>query len=148
MFFLPQAVAAWIVSIWAIEWRRLRDLLPYGLLGHAMCSTEDYLGGRIGWWEYRDTGPFPSHVDVSTIISLSAAPLLAMYFVQGLGPGERVPWARIAGVTAFSLIPEAVGLLTGHVRHGNGWNFGISVLVYFLNWLVFLALHRWLDRAQ
>lgn len=145
MFYLPQAAATWLMAIWFVEWKRLRELLVYGFYASFLCALQDQLGLMHGLWEYRDTGPLNTHTEISILIGLSAAPLFGMYFVQGLKIGENIPWLRIAAVTGVAMVPETIGLYTGHIRHGSWWNYGLSIAAHVLLWLSFWGLHRWLS---
>lgn len=146
MFYLPQAVLAWICALHYIDWRRTRELLVYGLWGSFLAFLQDTVGGWAGLWEYQD-GFLESHHLISLVIACSAAPLMGMFFAQGLKPGAPPPWPRIAGVTAVSLIPEVLGLYTGHILHHNWWSMYASTVAYIPVWLSFWALHRWLTKA-
>ncbi|MGE5674800.1 MAG: CBO0543 family protein [Mycobacterium leprae] len=149
MFYIPQAIAVWIVSIWLIDWRRLRELLIYGLWGIAVSSVEGHLGYGLGLFQYQDTGWLSGHYDVSTlVINLSAVPLFAIYFAQGLRPRAPVPWLRIAAFTAVSLVPEIVALRLGHMVYGRRWNLLHSVIAYIPTWVSIWALHRWLNNTR
>ena len=148
IFYLPQAAAAWLVAIWLIEWTRLRELLVYGLFASFLCAIQDQLGLMYHLWEYRDIGPINTHTEISILIGLSAAPLFGMYFVQGLKVGAPVPWFRMVVITGVALVPETIGLYTGHIVHGGWWNYGASVLAYVLIWLGFWGLHRWFNRVR
>ncbi len=147
MFYGLHAVAAWVVAIWAIDWRRIRQLFVFGLWGHLLCDLQDNLGAVFGLWEYRDSGLFNTHIRASFIVGLSAAPLMGIFFAQGLKPGRPFPWGRMLLVTALSLLPEATALLTDHIRYHFWWNIGWSALAYGPVWLSFWGLHRWLFRA-
>lgn len=147
MFYVPHAVAAWVVAIWAIDWRRIRKLFVFGLWGHFLCDIQDNLGMMFGLWEYRDTGFFNTHVRASFVVGLSAAPLMGMFFVQGLKPGGPIPWRRMLLVTAISLVPEVTAYFTGHIRYHFWWNLGWSAAAYLPVWLSFWVLHRWLCPA-
>jgi hypothetical protein len=146
VFYLPQAVLAWVVSMWLVDWRRLRELLVFGLWGVLLTEFQDTLGDLFRLWEYRDTGPLGSHHHVSTVIGVSAAPLMGMYFTQFLQPGKPPPWGLMARVTAISLVPEVIALYTGNILHHKWWSMGWSAAAYVPVWLSFWALHRWLYR--
>lgn len=144
LFYLPQAAATWLVAIWFIEWRRLRELLVYAFCASFLCAVQDQLGLMHGLWEYSDTGPLNTHTEISILIGLSAAPLFGMYFVQGLKVGGGVPWLRIVAITSGAMVPETIGLYTGNIRHGSWWSYSLSVLAHAVLWLSFWGLHRWL----
>lgn len=149
LFFLLQALAAWVAAIWLIDWKRMPELLVYGLWGAILSDVEDHIGFRLGLWEYRDTGPLGTHYDITIlIINTSAAFLVATYFAQGLRPRAPIPWLRIAGFTAFSLIPEVTAIQTGHMSSGHWWNSWVSVLAYIPTWVSIWWLHRWLTRQE
>lgn len=147
IFYLPQAAAIWIAAIWLIEWKRLRQLLVYGLYASFLCAVQDQLGLMHHLWEYRDSGPVNAHTEISILIGLSAAPLFGIYFVQGLKPGAPAPWLRIAAITGVAMIPETVGLYTGNIIYGNWWSYGWSVFAHVILWLSFWGLHRWLTKT-
>lgn len=144
MFYLPQALLTWIVAIRIIQWRRTRELLIYGFYGAYLCAVQDKVGYIYQLWDYRDTGPLDSHVEISALIAVSAAPLFGIYFAQGLKPGGRPPWRRILIISTIAMVPETIGLYSGHIAYGPWWNWGLSVLAHLLIWFSFWALHRWL----
>jgi hypothetical protein len=144
LFYLPQALATWLVAVLVIDWKRFRELLVYGLYGGFLCGVQDQLGLMNRLWEYKDTGPLNFHSEISILIGLSAAPLFSIYFIQGLKVGAGVPWMRIAAITTVAMVPETIGLYTGNIVYGNWWNYGCSVLAHVLLWLSFWGLHRWL----
>lgn len=147
MFFLPQALVGWIASVWLFDWKRFPQLFVYGLWGIVICHLEDQVGYRFGLWAYRDSGPFPTHHDISAIVfTLSAPFLMSIYFTQGLRPRAPIPWGRIAAFTAVSMIPEVIAVRTGHMVHGRWWGWSASVLAYIPTWLSIWWLHRWIGR--
>jgi hypothetical protein len=127
---------------------RLRQLLIYGLFAAVLATVQDRLVLVHKLWEYRDVGPVSSHAEIALLISLSAAPAFGMRFAQGLLPGARVPWRRIARYTGVAMLPELAGCFTGHIHYYNGWNLFWSVLAYIPIWLSFWGLHRRLTRPQ
>lgn len=48
----------------------------------------------------------------------------------------------------YRMVPETIGLYTGHILHGNWWNYGCSVLAHLILWLSFYGLHTWLGPAK
>ena len=148
MFYLPLAVLTWIVAPWVIERARLPGLLLYGLHGAVLATVQDRFVMFYHLWEYADVGPLDSHAEIALLISLSAAPLFAMRFVQGLSGSEGPPWRRMFKFTLVSMLPEVVGLLSDHIRYHNWWNVGWSVLAYAPIWLSLWALHRWMTRSR
>jgi len=143
VFYLPQAIAAWIAAIWVVDWRRIHELLIYGFFASLVCIVQDQLGLMHRLWQYRDTGPLDTHTEISILIGLSAAPLFGIYFAQGLRPGSRIPIGRIVGTTALAMVPETAGLFTGNITYGNWWSYGWSVVAHLLLWLGFYGLFRW-----
>jgi hypothetical protein len=150
MFFGSQAVMAWIAAIYLIEWHRFKELLIYGILGGYVALLQDQVGKMLGLWQYHDSGVLSRHHLISIVISLSAAPLFAIYFVQGINPDKHapIPWVRILTITAVAMTPEVIGLYTGHVVYGGGWNIFFSIGAYLLLWLGFRALYRWLQEPR
>ncbi|HWH72560.1 MAG TPA: CBO0543 family protein [Candidatus Sulfotelmatobacter sp.] len=148
MFYLPQAVAVWVVAIWLIRWKRLRELLVFAFYASFLCAVQDQLGRLHGLWEYRDTGPIDTHTEISILIALSAAPLFGMHFVQELRPESGCPLRRIATVTTVAMIPETIGLFTENIIYGHWWNYGWSVAAHVVLWISFYGLHRWLTSGQ
>lgn len=144
VFYVPLAVITWLSAGWLVDRRRLPQLFVYGLFGAVLATLQDRLMAFHQFWEYRDLGPIAGHAEVALLISLSAAPLFAMRFVQALPPGAPVPWLRVARFTGVAMLPEMVGLLSGHVRYHNGWNLLWSVLAYVPIWTALWGLHRWL----
>jgi hypothetical protein len=144
VFYLTQAMAIWVVSIWTIQWQRLRKLFVFGVLGGYTALLQDRLGAMSGLWEYKDSRLLGNHGAISVVISLSAAPLFAIYFAQGLKAGEPLPWRRILLITATAMVPEIFAYYTGHLAYGKWWGFGPSVAAYFVLWTIFWAIHRWL----
>lgn len=147
LFYLPHAVGAWVAAIWLIDWRRFRELLIYGLWGAFICHVEDTVGFQFGLWEYRD-GPFWSPWLISLVICLSAAPLVGMWFVQGLQAGQALPWKRVLLVTFISMLPETTALLAARIQYGHGWTLFASVLAHIPTWLSFWLLHRWMTSPR
>jgi hypothetical protein len=146
MFYLLQAVFIWILAVRFIEWRRLRSLLPYGFLGSFICMFQDRIGERFQLWVYRDQGLIHTHGEISTLISVSAAPLVAMWFIQGLQPEEAWPWKRILAFTLLGMLPELVALPLEKLIYGHGWSIAASVAAYVGLWSFFWWLHRWMER--
>lgn len=144
MFYLPLAVITWLSAGWMIDLRRVGHLLVYGLLGATLATLQDRLVVFHQLWEYRDVGPVSGHTETALLISLSAAPLFAMRFAQGLVPGGPLPWRRVIRYTAVAMLPEVAGRLAGTIVYYNGWNLGWSVLAYLPIWSAIWALHRWL----
>ncbi|MFZ5817352.1 MAG: CBO0543 family protein [Bacillota bacterium] len=145
MFYLPLAVLTWLVARWIVDRARLSALLVYGLFGAVLATLQDRLVILYQLWEYRDTGLADSHHEIALLISLSAAPVFAMRFAQGLRAAAPFPILRAVRYTAFSMLPEVVGLQTGHIAYHNGWNLIWSVVAYGPIWLSIWALHRWLS---
>ncbi|HWI53378.1 MAG TPA: CBO0543 family protein [Symbiobacteriaceae bacterium] len=144
MFYLPMALATWLCVDCVIDRRQLPHLLVYGLFGAVLATVQDRLVLIYHLWEYADIGPVDSHAEIALLISLSAAPLFAMRFAQGLSPGDGFPWRRIAKFTLVAMLPEVVGLITGHIRYHNWWNVGWSVLAYLPIWAGIWGLYIWL----
>ncbi|HYF91337.1 MAG TPA: hypothetical protein VD969_03720 [Symbiobacteriaceae bacterium] len=145
MFYLPLALAIWLCLDHIIDRRQLPGLLPYGLFGAALATLQDRLVLVYNLWEYADIGPADTHAEIALLISLSAAPLFAMRFAQGLQTGSELPWRRIAKFTTVSMLPELAGLVTGHIRYHQWWNVGWSVLAYVPIWVAIWWMNRWLD---
>lgn len=148
MFYLPLAVLTWLSFRWMIEPQRLPSLLVYGLFGSALATVQDRLVILYQLWEYRDIGPISSHAEIALLISLSAAPIFGMRFVQGLKVGAPIPWRRIIKFTAISMLPEVASLFTGNILYHNWWNIGWSVCAYAPIWLAFWGLHRRLSTPE
>lgn len=147
MFYLPLAVLTWLSVGWMIRPDRRRQLLVYGLFGAVLATVQDRLVMIYQLWEYRDVGLVGSHAEIALLISLSAAPIFAMRYAQGLQPGCAMPWSRVARYTAVAMLPEVVGIRTGHVVYHNWWNIGWSVAAYVPIWGSIWLLHRWLHRS-
>lgn len=139
---------AWVAAVWLIEWNRLRSLITYAFLASFLCGLQDQLGLMHHLWEYRDSGPINTHTEISILIGLSAAPLFAMYFTQGLKAGSGFPAWRILSITAVAMVPETIALATGHIIYAGWWNYGCSVLAHALLWSGFAAFHTWLNANQ
>ena len=147
MFYVPLAALTWILSWRIVDRKRLPELLTYGLFGAVLASAHDRLVIFYRLWEYRDTGLADSHAEIALVISLSAAPVFAMRFAQGLTAGRSFPVLRAIKFTAFAMIPEVIGLQTGHIVYDHWWSVTWSVIAYGPIWLSIWALHRWLNRA-
>jgi hypothetical protein len=127
---------------------QLPGLLLYGLAGAALASIQDRLMLIYPLWEYRDTGLIDSHLEISFLISMSAAPIFAMRFAQGLKPGGRLPWGRVTRYTVVSMLPELVAVRSGHIHYHNWWNIGWSCLAYLPIWTVIWLIHRWVTLSR
>lgn len=147
MYYLPLAAVTWFAAIWVIDWKRIRELLVYGLWGAMIAELENEIGGSLGLWQYRDVGPFRSHHAISLVIALSAAPLFAMAFAQDLKPGRPFPWLRGAFITAVAMMPEILALFTGNMTHRGWWSIPLSVFAYVPTWFSIWWIHRWLTRS-
>jgi hypothetical protein len=148
VFYLPLAVLTWCSAAWMLDRRRLPRLLVFAVVGGLLATVQDHMMLVYPLWEYRDTGPMNTHLEISFLISLSAAPVYAMRFAQGLQPGAAPPWRRICRYTAISMLPEWVATHSGHIAYHNWWNVAWSVLAYLPIWLVIWAVHRWMTAAQ
>lgn len=144
MFYLPLALATWFSFDHVIDRRQLPQLLVYGLFGAVLATIQDRLVLIYHLWEYADIGPVDTHAEIALLISVSAAPLFAMRFAQGIKPGAGCPWCRIAKFTLVSMLPEFLGLITGHIRYHNWWNVGWSILAYVPIWCGIWGLYIWL----
>lgn len=145
MFYVPLAVLTWILSLWIIDWKRLPELLTYGLFGAVLATAHDRLVLFYQLWQYQDSGLADSHAEIALLISLSAAPIFAMRFAQGLTPGRSFPLLRGIKFTTISMIPEVIGLQTGHIVYDYWWNVTWSVIAYFPIWYSIWRFHRWLS---
>jgi hypothetical protein len=148
VFYLPLAIACWLCFDRVVDRTRLPDLLVYGLFGAVLATVQDRLVLLYHLWEYVDFGPVDTHAKIALLISLSAAPIFAMRFAQGLSPDPAVPWLRIAKFTLVAMLPEVLGLVTGHIRYHLWWNVGWSVLAYTPIWLGIWGLYRWLTASD
>jgi len=148
LFYLPLAILTWATVAWIVDRRRASELLVYGLLGSVLATVQDRLVLLYHLWEYVDTGLVNTHVEISLVISLSAAPVFAARFAQGLAPGSPVPWKRICKFTAFSMLPEIAGIFSGNILYHNGWNVGFSVLAYIPIWTAVWGLHHWMTLSR
>lgn len=144
MFYLPLALLTWLLARWILDLRLLPALLLYGLFGAMLSTLHDRLVIMYQLWEYRDVGPVSSHPEISLLISLSAAPVVAMRFAQGLVPGSPFPLLRALRFTALSMAPEVIGLQTGHIVYDHWWSLTWSVVAYGPIWLSIWAFHRWM----
>lgn len=144
MFYLPLAILTWFLAGWIVDRRRFPKLLIYGLFGAVLATIHDRLVLLYQLWEYRDFGPVDSHAEIALLISLSAAPVFAMRFARGLQPGAPFPGLRCLKFTAISMLPELIGLQTGHIVYGYWWSITWSVIAYGPIWFSIWALHRWL----
>lgn len=143
MFYLPLAIITLAVAPVVLDIRRLADLAVYGLLASVLATIHDRWVLLYHLWEYRDTGLVDNHTEIAMLISLSAAPVFAMRFVQGMTPAGGVPWRRMVKFTAISMLPELVGLYSGHIVYHQWWTASYSVLAYFPIWLTLWAFSRW-----
>ena len=148
MFYLPLSILAWIAAIWLIQWTRIRALLIYGLMGSFLALFQDHVGEMFQLWLYNDTGPVNTHDQISLLISVSAAPLLAMYFAQGLSKAERTPWRRIMLATIVAMVPELAALYLGRISYASGWNLWVSVGAHGGLWYGFWRLYQWMSAAS
>lgn len=146
MFYLPLALLTWFAARWIIDLRRLPHLYVYGLFGAVLATAHDRVVMFYKLWQYRDTGPIDSHPEIALLISLSAAPVGAMRFAQGLMVNAAFPWLRAVKFTGFSMLPEVIGLQTGHILYNHWWNVAWSIIAYVPIWLSIWGLHRWLSR--
>jgi hypothetical protein len=148
MFYFIQAVIAWTASIVLIDWRRFRSLAPYGILGSYLALFQDRVGEHFHLWLYRDAGPLTlRNGHISMLISISAAPIVAILFVQGLHPQAPWPWRRVLAFTAIGMAPEVAAVRTGRILYGPGWSAGHSFVAYILLWTGFWAFYRWQERT-
>ena len=143
MFYLPLAALTWVSTAWMLDRRHFPGLLLYGLVGSALASVQDRLMLVYPLWEYKDTGLVSSHLAISFVISLSAAPIFAMRFAQGLRAGAGIPLRRLLRYTVVSMLPELVALRSGHIYYHNWWNIVWSFLAYLPIWTVIWLVHRW-----
>ncbi len=97
-------------------------------------------------WEYQDAGPFDSHAEIALLISLSAAPVFAMRFAQGLVPATPFPIFRVLKFTAIAMLPELIGLRSGHIIYHEWWNVACSVFAYGPIWFSLWAVHQWTNK--
>ncbi len=129
-----------------VDRHRLSGLLVYGAFASLLATVQDSFVLWYPLWEYRDTGPLNTHPEIAMLISLTAAPVLAMRFAHGLTRAGGVPWARIAKFTSFAMLPEVAGLFLQRIVYHQWWNVGFSILAYFPIWLSLWGLHVWLHR--
>lgn len=148
MFYLPLALATWFCFSHIVDTKRVQELLVYGLFGSVLATVQDRLVLIYNLWEYTDIGPANTHAEIALLISVSAAPIFAMRFAQGLRSDGQIPWGRISRFTAVAMAPEIAGLVTGHIRYHNWWNVGWSVVAYGPIWYGIWVLHRWLSEPQ
>lgn len=148
MFYLPLAVVTWLVAVHWLNWRRLADLLPYGLFGSVLATLHDRVVLVYHLWEYKDVGPIDTHAEIALLISLSAAPVFAMRFAQGLKRDGRLPYGRCLKFTAVSMVPEVLALGTGNILYHAWWTVWCSVLAYAPIWLSLWGLYRWLEKPH
>lgn len=148
MFYVPLALLTLAVVPLVLDRQRLSKLSVYGLLASVLATVHDRGVLVYRLWEYRDIGPVDGHAEIALIISLTAAPVFAIRFVQGLTPTNPVPWRRMAKFTAFCMLPELVGLYSGHMVYHQWWTAAHSVVAYFPIWLSLWAFHRWLNRPS
>lgn len=145
MFYLPLAMATWLLTRRIVDRNRLPELLIYGLFGAVLATAHDRMVLFYHLWEYRDMGPVGSHEKIALLISLSAAPAFAARFAQGLRAGSSFPVQRGIKFTAIAMLPELVGLQTGHIVYDQWWSVTWSVVAYLPIWLSIWALHRWIS---
>jgi alkylated DNA nucleotide flippase Atl1 len=146
MFYLPLAAITWGWFALTADRRRLPGLVRYGLFGGVLATIQDRLVMLYRLWEYQDVGRIDTHAEIALLISLSAAPVAAMRFAQGLHPGAPMPWWRVARYTAVAMLPEIVGLYAGKIRYDHGWTVWWSLIAYLPIWLSLWGLHRWSHR--
>lgn len=144
MFYLPLALLTWLCFGWMIDRHRLPALLVYGLFGAVLATVQDRLVILYQLWEYRDVGPVATHPQIALLISLSAAPIFGMRFVQGLPGNAGAPWKRVCKFMLIAMVPELFALYSGHILYHNWWNVGYSFAAYIPIWLSFWKLRQWL----
>jgi hypothetical protein len=144
MFYLSLTVLVWAAAILFLDWGRLRQLLPIGLAGAFLSSSMDFTGGiLLGWWQYSDTQWLRTHAAISGLIHIGAAPLVAMFFAQGVPPRSPLPVARIALYTALSMAPEVAASYIGRIHYRAPWGLSVSAVAYLIMWTGLWALQRW-----
>lgn len=148
LFYLTLAVLTWLAAPLWLERRRLPGLLVYGLFAAVLAAVQDTLVVWYPLWEYLDTGPVREHLQISLLISLSAAPAFGIRFAQGLVPAAPVPWGRVCKYTVVAMTPELAGLALGRIVYHGWWNVAWSTVAYVPIWISFWALHRWLHTAR
>lgn len=148
MFYVPLALVTWVAAYWLLDRQRLQALLVYGLLGAALATVQDRLVMLYRLWEYADVGLVNTHAEIALLISLSAAPVFAMRFAQGLQAGAPFPWRRTLRYTWVAMLPEIVGLYSGNILYDHWWNAGWSVIAYLPIWSSIWALSRWMTAPQ
>ncbi|HYF95999.1 MAG TPA: hypothetical protein VD969_27620 [Symbiobacteriaceae bacterium] len=143
MFFL------FMLGTVVIERRRLRQLLPVGLVGLILTGIHIGLPEHFRYLVLTDTGPVAQDVPLTLLIQVVGGPVGAMWFAQGLGPTRSAAFVRIGQFSLVSLAFWWMAVEAGRVIWwGPVWQFGFSLTWYTVIWRVHLYMQSHTQSAQ
>lgn len=129
IFFYGSVVIGVIIFIVLVNKKRLKELIPVGLLIAAENYTVETIGLHKKVWKYPLDNPgYPEVVIISSLIYF---PLLAMIFYQYLTKNTLKNIFLICGFVIFNMIIEIITLKTTNLFvYGENMNLFIAALMY------------------
>lgn len=118
MYWLTMTLVFLIVGSRVLKWDRLRQLLPAAFVGMLLSGipSAPALGVRL-----TDVGPISSHWAITLILQMTVAPVVSMWYAQGLTPSSPVPLGRTAAFLGMTYAMTLVSWATGRLILPNWW---------------------------
>jgi hypothetical protein len=155
MFWLPLSLCFVLLSLWVVDWRRVREYLPVALAGIMYSNMHTALPRPLRPIEAMvDIGPITSNWGLVLVSQMLINPVCAIWFAQGLKPGSRFPLGRTAAFTAIGFAIQIAAYLFGRILYAKWWHPALALvdgpLFCSLIWFVhhYVNAHGWPRRAR
>jgi hypothetical protein len=127
-------VVSWSIFYLCIDFKRLPELYPYGLLSSFLGIWTDLIMVSYNLWSY-SAPPF-SKLTVPLLLDMSIYPVVAMLYIQHFPHGARL--LRKMLYILFWVVPaiclESFFLARGEMSHNSWWTLAHS---FFADWMIF-----------
>ena len=131
----------WILAAWCWgDWRNWKNYQSTFLFVILLDLLYNFLTYNYPLWVYEPTDIIPNHTLNNLLVSFISYPSVVFIYLGRYPTGwvKQVAWI-IFWVTLFSIV-ELVNYIMGLMSYHNGWNFGWSVIFYFVQ-MPFIRLH-------
>lgn len=144
MYWLASSLFFVLVGAVAIEWHRLRELIPAALTGILFTGMRGALPFLSARGQYIGSEPITDQWAIILLVQTTTAPVLSAWYAQGIIAGRGFPLLRTAIFTAiaicFSLMAIHAGALA-YRAHLIFWIIG-NALLFTLTWRVHTFVNR------
>ncbi|MTI49625.1 CBO0543 family protein [Sporosalibacterium faouarense] len=141
IFFYGNVIILIVVFLKIIDKKRLKELLPIGLMIAVENYTLEIVGLHLGYWEYPLKNP--GYPEVSIISSLIYFPLIAMIYYQYISRDKVKNVIMTIGFIVANMIIESVTLFSTNLFvYKRNMNLFAALIIYTLAYVLIVSFGR------